>query len=605
MQFLKICVAQSSHCLEVKRDMRLFKVEYLSIIFFLSVLSASCGRVAVKTDLTLGSSGMKWVKKTLHAMSLEEKIGQMVACRYSGRFVNRNTESFQNLRSLIVEQKIGGLIIFGGEVYETAILTNTFQRLANIPLLIASDFERGVGNQIDGATLFPPLMSLGAADSEELAYAMGKITALEGRALGIHMTYAPVVDVNVNPDNPIINTRSIGEDPEQVGSIAQAFIKGCQDYGLIATAKHFPGHGDTDLDSHSVLATIAGDRDRLNRVELYPFKKAIEAGVQAIMTAHLHVPALDPTPNLPATLSHPILTDLLRKEMGFRGMIVTDAMGMGGVTSLYTTEEAALRAVEAGADMLLLPPEPREAIQALVNAVREGQISESRIDASVNRILEAKARLDLQRRKIVDIAMLDREIGASENLEQAEKTFDRSMTLVRNEGNVLPLSKGEDVAVFSLSSDPGGYFAGRTFVEELKKRNSQVTEFFAEPSTGEEFIAEAVKKAQDAEVVVVGIFSRLRAGKGNVGIDPKHVQLIRALSGGENSVAVISFGSPYFLRNFPSVDVYLCAYRYAKEAQKSAAKALFGEIDITGKLPVTIPGLYPRRHGLLFLKTGQ
>ncbi len=585
--------------------MKTSKAKYLSTILVLALLLASCARVMVKTDLTLGSSGMKWAKKTLHEMTLEEKIGQMVAWRYSGHFVNRNSEYFQNLSNLIVEQKIGGLIIFGGEVYETAILTNTLQKLAEVPLLVASDFERGAGNQIDGATLFPPLMSLGAADSEELAYAMGRITALEGRALGIHMTYAPVVDVNINPDNPIINTRSIGEDPEQVGSIAQAFIKGCQDHGLIATAKHFPGHGDTDLDSHSVLATITGNRDRLEKVELYPFKKAIEAGVQAIMTAHLHIPALDPTPDLPATLSHPILTELLRNEMGFQGMIVTDAMGMGGVTTLYAPEEAALRAVRAGVDMLLLPPEPKKVIDALIDAVREGRISESRIDVSVKRILEAKARLGLWRNKFIDIETLDRKIGSSENLDQAEKTFDRSMTLVRNEGNLLPLSEEKKMAVFSLSSDPGGYFAGRTFVEELKMRNPQIMEFFAEASTGEEFIAEAVEKAKDVEVVIVGIFSRLRAGKGSVGIDPRHIQLIRALSEGSPSVAVISFGSPYFLRHFSDTDVYLCAYRYSDEAQRSAAKALFGEIDITGKLPVSIPGLYPRRHGLILENTGH
>lgn len=591
--------------MEVRQNMKPLKIKYLSIIFLLAILSARCARVMVKTDLTLGPSEMKWVNKTLKAMTLEEKIGQMVACRYSGHFVNRNSEYFQDLGTLIVEQKIGGLIIFGGEVYETAILTNAFQKFAKIPLLIASDFERGAGNQIDGATLFPPLMSLGAANSEDLAYMMGKITAIEGRALGIHMTYAPVVDVNINPDNPIINTRSIGEDPEQVGDIAQAFIKGCQDHGLIATAKHFPGHGDTDLDSHSVLASITGDRDRLDRVELYPFKKAIEAGVQAIMTAHLHIPALDPTPDLPATLSYPILTDLLRKEMEFQGLIVTDAMGMGGVTTLYTPEEAALRAVNAGVDMLLLPPKPKEVIQTLIKAVSEGQISASKIDASVKRILEAKARLGLHRNQFTDIEMLGRKIASTENLQQAERTFDSSMTLVRNEGDILPISGDNKMAVFSLSSDYGGYFAGRTFVEEMKKRNPQLIEFYAEASTGEEFIMEAVETAKDAEVVVVGLFSRLRAGKGSVGIDPKHIQLIRNLSEGSPSVVVVSFGSPYFLRHFPDTDVYLCAYRYADEAQKSAAKALFGEIDITGKLPVSIPGIYPRGHGMILQKTKQ
>ncbi len=579
--------------------MKLGKIKHIMIVFSLIILSGSCTKVVIKPDLTLGPAEMRWAKKTLSKMTLEEKIGQMVACRYSGNFVNRNSEYFQNLKTLIVEHKIGGLIIFGGEVYESAILTNSFQELAKIPLLVASDFERGAGNQIDGATLFPPLMSLGAADSEDLAYSMGKITAKEGRALGIHMTYAPVVDVNVNPDNPIINTRSVGEDPELVSRIAEAFINGCQDFGLIATAKHFPGHGDTDLDSHSVLATIEGDRDRLNRVELFPFQRAVDAGVQAIMTAHLRIPALDPTPDLPATLSHPILTDLLRNEMGFRGLIVTDSMGMGGVTSLFTSEDAALRAVKAGVDMLLLPPTPKEVIRALIQAVRNGEIQESRIDLSVKRILEAKARLGLHLKKLVDVEVLDRKIGIKDYFVQAEKTFDSSMTLVKNEGDVVPLSAGfQKIAVFALSSDPGGYFAGRTFVREMKKRVPRAMEFYAEASTGDEFIAKVLERTKEAEVVVIGLFSRLRAGKGSVGLDLRQVQMIKELAEGHQRVVVVSFGSPYFLRHFKDVDAYLCAYRYADESQISAVKALFGEIDIVGKLPVSIPGVFPIGHGL-------
>ncbi len=582
------------------------RIKHIMIVLSLIILSGSCAKVVVKPDLTLGPAEMRWAKKTLSKMTLEQKIGQMVACRYSGNFVNRNSEYFQNIKTLIVEQKIGGLIIFGGEVYESAILTNSFQELAKIPLLVASDFERGAGNQIDGATLFPPLMSLGAADSEDLAYSMGKITAKEGRALGIHMTYAPVVDVNVNPDNPIINTRSVGEDPELVSRITEAFIKGCQDFGLIATAKHFPGHGDTDLDSHSVLATIDGDRDRLNRVELLPFQRAVEAGVQAIMTAHLRIPALDPTPDLPATLSHPILTDLLRNEMRFRGLIVTDAMEMGGVTTLYTPEDAAIRAVKAGVDILLLPPTPKEVIRALIKAVRNGEIQESRIDVSVKRILEAKARLGLHLKKLVDVEALNRKIGIKDYLVQAEKTFESSMTLVKNEGDVVPLSAGfQKMAVFALSSDPGGYFAGRTFVREMKKRIPRAMEFYAEASTGDEFIAKALEKTKEAGVVVIGLFSRLRSGKGSVGLDLRQVQLIKELAEGHQRVVVVSFGSPYFLRHFKDVDVYLCAYRYADESQLSAVKALFGENDIVGKLPVSIPGIFPIGHGLKVPKKGN
>jgi len=580
------------------RNMKTLRI--FAVFFFFLLMAGSCARVTtVKPDLTLDASGVKWVKQTMGKMALEEKVGQMVACRFSGRFANRESEVFRELEEFVVRHKVGGFILFGGDVYETAVLTNTLQEMADTPLLIASDFERGAGNQVEGATLFPPLMSLGAADSEELAYAMGKITALEGRAMGIHMTYAPVVDVNINPENPIINTRSVGEDPELVARISRAFIKGCQDHGLMATAKHFPGHGDTDLDSHSVLATIEGERERLEKVELLPFRKAVEAGVKAVMTAHLRVPALDPTPDLPATLSPVILTDLLRREIGFEGIIVTDSMGMGGITTLYAPEEAAVRAIKAGVDMLLLPPRPREVIRAVVRAVRRGGIPASRIDESVERILEAKARLGLHRRRTVDIDALALRVGKKEFQDQAKAAFERSMTLVKNEGGLLPLTdEPRKLAVFSLSSDLGGYFAGRVFVREMGKRTPLLATCFAEPTTGTEYLEEAMGKAVEAEAVVVGLFSRLRANKGSVGLDPRHVDFIRELSAGEVPVVVVSFGSPYFLRHFPEVDAYLCAYRYAGEAQEAAVKALFGEIPVEGRLPVSIPGLFPRGHGI-------
>ncbi len=574
------------------------------VLFYSFVsLGVSCARVVETPRLSSAAIRIQWIDKTLKKMTLEEKIGQMVAWRYAGHFVNTDSEYFERIQSLIVERKIGGLIIFGGEVYETAYLTNAFQKLAKTPLLIASDFERGVGNQISGATLFPPLMGIGATWSEEQAYLMGKITALEGRALGIHMTYAPVVDVNINPDNPIINTRSLGEDPAHVSRLAIAFIKGCQENGLIATAKHFPGHGDTDQDSHSVLPVIRGDRDRLNEIELFPFKQVIEAGVQAIMTAHLYIPALDPTPDLPATLSPLIMTDLLRDELGFDGIIVTDSMGMGGVTTLYEPEEAALKAMKAGVDMILLPPKPDEVIDSLIQAVREGQVSEERVNVSVRRILGAKARLGLHKKKLVDTKTLGERVATQRNLAEADRIFENSLTLVKNNGAILPLS-GDDkkIAVFSLSSDPGDYFAGRTFIREILERSPEAVGFYADAFTGDEFLTDGMKIASEADVLLVALFSSLRAWKGSVGLDPRHVQIIQEAAGGVKPVVVVSFGSPYFLRHFPEVDGYLCAYRWPDQAQKAAVKALFGEIDIKGRLPVSLPGLYPLGHGLTVYK---
>ncbi len=397
-------------------------------------------------------------------MSLEEKVGQMIAWRYNAHFENIDNEYVRDLVNLVSRKKIGGLIIFAGEVYETAHLTNYLQQQAEIPLLIAADFEWGAAMRISGTTLFPPLMALGAGGSEELAYEMGKITALEGRAMGIHMTYAPVVDVNINPDNPIISARSLGESPESVGRLAAAFVKGCQENGLIATAKHFPGHGDTAQDSHDLMPTIEADLERLEKVELYPFARAIEAGVEAVMTAHLYVPALDPTPGLPATLSPLILTDVLRKKLGFNGLIVTDAMGMGGVSRSFSPRDAALRAVKAGVDMVLLPPDPPGVIDGLLAAVKSGEVPESRIDRSVGRILALKARLGLPKKRLVDISELARKIASGEHLRQAASPSKRASPWSKTKKRAFRSREvRESIAVLSLSSDADDYFAGRAF----------------------------------------------------------------------------------------------------------------------------------------------
>ncbi len=573
------------------------------------LLAASCASVpppAAAPSFRPPDRG--WVEKTLKKMTVEEKVGQMIACRFTGAFRNADSDYLRELDGLVVKTGIGGLILFGGEVYETAELVNRFQAEAKVPLLFASDFERGIGNQITGATLFPPLMALGASGSEDLAYQMGRITAVEGRAVGIHMTYAPVVDVNINPDNPIINTRSVGEDPGLVARIATAFIRGCQANGMIATAKHFPGHGDTAQDSHLLLPTIEAGLERLEKVELAPFQSAVDAGVKAVMTAHLFVPALDPTPGLPATLSRPILTGLLREKMGFKGLIVTDAMEMAGITAAFGPEEASLRTILAGADMVLLPLEPARVAVYLAGAVRDGRLPLARVDGSVRRILEAKASLGLATSRLVDVPALARRIGPKPFLDQAYKTFESAVTLVKNEGGTLPLARqGGPLALFALSSDQGDYFAGRAFASEVKKRRSDAFICYADGDTGEEDLQAGLAKASGAETVVIALFSRLTSSKGSVDLEPKHVDLVRKIAAleGKPRVVVVSFGSPYFLRHFPDVGTYVCLYRNTPETQQIAARAIFGEMDISGRLPVSLPGLYPLGHGLELKKTSE
>lgn len=543
-----------------------------------------------------------WVEKTIRKMTLDEKIGQLVVARYTGEFFNYDSPYLKNLEELVRKYHLGGLILFGGEALETAYFTNHFQKLAKVPLLIASDLERGAGNQVTGATLFPPLMALGAADSEELAYKMGRITAIEGRALGIHMTYAPVVDVNINPDNPIINTRSVGEDPEQVARITRAFIRGCQGHGMMATAKHFPGHGDTDQDSHSLLPVIKADQDRLKKVELYPFQSAIEAGVDSIMTAHLYIPALEPEEGLPATLSSRIMTDLLRKQMGFKGLIVTDALEMRGITGYFGDEEAALRALKAGVDLLLLPLDPVKVIERLKQAVKSGELPLARVEESLRRVLLAKTRLGLHRQRYVSLERLPLVLGKQEFREIARKTFSSAITLVKNEGNLLPVRKDKKVVLVSLSSDPGDYYAGRRLATELAGRLPGIRVFYADGDTGREKLDEALSAASQADLVVAALFSSLRSGKGTVDLEPVQVEFIRQLKVAGVRVVALSFGSPYFLRHFPEVDGYLCLYRNTPETQELAAMALTGEIRLSGRLPVSLPGLYPRGHGLVLEK---
>jgi beta-N-acetylhexosaminidase len=540
-------------------------------------------------------------------MTVEEKVGQMIACRFTADFRNADSAVLTALDDLISKSGIGGLVLFApARVYETAELANGFQRLAKVPLLMAADFERGAANRVTNATLFPPFMGLGAAGSEDLAYQVGRVTALEGRAMGIHVAYAPVVDVNINPDNPIINTRAIGADPALVSRIADAFIRGVQDNGMIATAKHFPGHGDTSQDSHSLLPTITADLDRLEKVELFPFKQAIAAGVRSVMTAHLAVPALDPTPGLPATLSAPILTGVLRQKLGFKGLIVTDALEMGGVTNAFSTEEASLRAVLAGVDMLLLPPDPARVISYLTAAVRDGRVPMARIDQSVRRILETKASLGLDRGRLVDIDQLRRRVAPKPYLDLATKAFERSATLVRNEAGILPLAAAPGkLAVLALSSDLGDYFAGQPFVEAMRSRFPAAEAFYADGDTGQDELDKAFAAASAADVVVVGVYSRLVDRKGSVGLEPKHVELINRLAALPDGpkVVVVSFGSPYLLRYFSGVGAYLCLYKDTPEAQAIAARALAGEMDIMGKLPVSIPDLYPVGHGIELKKT--
>ena len=469
----------------------------------------------------------QWVEKTLRQMSVEEKVGQVLFATYHGSFTSTDSPAYAQMLHSMNELHVGGFInithgsplgIVKSQAYPTAVLTNQLQAKSKLPLLFGADFERGTAMRLDEGTSFPTAMALAAAGNPKDAYTMGKITALEARAAGIQWIYAPVADVNNNPGNPIINTRSFGEDPATVSEYVAEFVRGVQENGGLATAKHFPGHGDTAADSHIDLPVIRANRDRLEHLELVPFRAAIAAGVGSIMTGHLNVPALEPDPNTPATLSFAILTELLRKQLGFQGLVVTDAMDMGGITVRFAPGEAAVRAFLAGADALLMPPVPDAAFDALLAAAKSGEISQERLDASVRRILEAKARLGLNANRLVDLNALNAKFGSVAWQAEAQDISDRGVTLLRDTPHRLPLdgTKPARALLVSLYADPEPY-PGEDLERELQSRFDSLTTLRADTK----FVKADMLKlpAPDTyDVAILALFVRVSDRKGNVDV---------------------------------------------------------------------------------------
>src|SRR5690348_16735643 len=389
----------------------------------------------------LSSAASAWVESTLRKMTVDEKIGQLLFTTYHGSLTATDSDAYKQLLHDVQDLHVGGFIVIThgsplgivkSQAYPTAVLANQLQSKSKLPLLVGADFERGSAMRLDEGTSFPTQMAIAAGGDPRDAYTMGKITAIEARQAGVQWIYAPVADVNNNPGYPIINTRSFGEDPARVSEFVTQYVRGVEENAGVATAKHFPGHGDTAADSHIDLPVIRADRARLDALELVPFRAAIGTGVGSIMTGHLNVPALEPDPNTPATLSSHILTDLLRVDLHFQGLVVTDAMDMGGITVRFAPGEAAVRSVLAGADCLLMPPVPDAAFEALQQAVKSGRISRERLDVSVRRILQAKARLGLNASRLVDLNALNHKFGSVAWENEAQEISDRGVTLLRD-----------------------------------------------------------------------------------------------------------------------------------------------------------------------------
>jgi len=535
------------------------------------------------------------VERLLASMTTEQKVGQLFVVYFADPYFS------PPLEQMITEYHIGGIIIFDRNVTslaDLARLINDAQDAAinirpGIPLFVATDQEGWPVLRLrEGATVFPSNMALGASGSVADAQLMASIMATEMKAVGINMNLAPVMDVNSNPANPIIGIRSFGSSPQLVSRLGTAMIETYQAQGIIATAKHFPGHGDTNLDSHLSLPTITHDWARLEAVELAPFGAAISASVDCIMTAHISLPAVDPPPHRPATLSPPILQGLLREQMGFEGLIATDSLGMSALTDDYDVPTAAALAFQAGADLLMFgddpghdPSEQRPAYERVLELVEEATVPMSRLDDAVHRILLLKARRGILDWQPVAMGRLAEEMGTAEHLAATRQVALNSITLVRDDERLLPLNAGSSILVVHPLGGAGLGQAMQGYGSDIRLLQVSIR-----PSAME--IEEVVAAAQGAEIVVLGTL--------NVQRYPEQVQLLEALHGDQVLITVALY-SPYDLLNYPQVSTYLATYGQAPVSMEALAKVLFGLEYPRGRLPVDLPGLYAVGDGLVGL----
>jgi beta-N-acetylhexosaminidase len=580
----------------------------LSALFLLLLMTISlrAQKTSTKTPRQPAASPA-WVEATLKKMTLREKIGQMLMPYYFGVFTSTDSGDYKELLHQVEENHVGGFIlgtqrgplgIERSQVYPTAALTNELQKHAKLPLLIGADFETGTAMRIDEGTSFPSPMAVAAANDPEAAYTVGKITALEARAAGVRWIFAPDADINNNPDNPIINIRSFGEDPQQVSEYVTQFIRGVEENGGLSSAKHFPGHGNVSVDSHLSLATVPGSHKELEATELVPFRAAIAAGVSSVMPGHLNVPAFEPDPSVPATISRNIMTALLRDELKFKGLIVTDAMDMGGVTSQFAPGDAAVRAVEAGADVLLQLPVPDAAMASLEQAVKSGRITTARIDESVRRILQAKSRIGLDKDRLVDIDRLNENFSKPEYGAQAQTIADRGVTLLRDNAHLLALDATHPLRVLlvSLSADPDPY-PGETIEPEIRWRVDSLTALRADTQFAS---ANWLKlpPPESYDVAIAALFVRVVDRKGSVGLPENQRAVVNQMLSTGKPVVIMSFGSPYLIENFPDAKTWLAEFSTNDVSQRAAVRALFGQVAMQGQIPVTVPGTEKRGDGI-------
>ena len=553
-----------------------------------------------------------WVDSTLASLSLRERVGQMVMVWVLGDYTNLRDSSYAEVVRWVERDGIGGVSMSLGTPIEVAAKLNDLQRRARVPLLVSADLEPGLGRlegglfahymlDAGGATVFPPAMAIAATGRDSDAYDVGRAIAEEGRAVGIHVNFAPVVDVNNNPSNPVINTRSFGEDPRRVARLSANFVRGTIAGGQLATAKHFPGHGDTDVDSHVGLPVVGASMARLDSVELVPFKAAIAAGASLVMTAHIALPVVNGDSSTPATLAPRIITGLLRDSLHFRGVAITDAMTMEGIGKGYTAEQSSVLAVQAGAEILLKPSDATRAINAVVAAVDRGEISRARIDSAARHMLELKARSAVAFAPTVSLERLREVVGSPAHRAIAAGVARRAITLLRDRDNLVPM-RASRVAVVQYAPETE-IKAGRAILAELRRsptlsaRGAIIQAGKILPTATPDALAAAERAIGDAEIVIVAAFVRRVEGEGRVVIPPQLAAWIDSLAA-RRKVIVVAFGNPYIIRQLPNVGSYLVTYGVTDDLERASARAIVGADSVTGTVPVTLPGFFRAGDGI-------
>ena len=551
-----------------------------------------------------------WVEATLASLSVRDRVAQLIMPWVPGEYAAVGSPEYEQVRGWVEDDKVGGLILSIGLPHSYGAKLNHMQRLASVPLLVTSDMENGTGMRLGGSyalpsmlpqgggTVFPPVMALGATRSEDLAYKLGLVLGAEARAVGVHMSFGPVLDVNSNPLNPIINTRSFGEDPKLVSRLASAYIKGAKENGLMTTGKHFPGHGDTDTDSHLLLPTIRANRAHLDAVDFPPFRAAVGDGIDAIMTAHIAVVGILGDSAPPATLSPYFMTDVLRKEMGFRGLLVTDAMTMGGVANRYGSTEPLVLALIAGADILLMPRNVRDAINTVTAAIESGRIQQSRIDESVRRVLRAKAQAGLRSGRLVDLDAIDTIVNTPARSAIAREVAEKSITLARDDRALVPLARARKTLLSITYAEASDLVAGRVFNQELRRGGFNVTAVSVDSRSTQQELDDLRARADSADVIVTSAYVFPRDGKGSISAEGGFPTLVKQLAESGKNLIAVSFGSPYLVSAYPTVPAYLLAWGGAPVSQRAAAAALLGETAISGRLPISIPPWFKSGDGI-------